>query len=274
MGIKVSIHDTSWDHELMVPRHVRNTPYIDWDFLNTNPNLGIYTDHHLHENHNEKIKVAYLVEPPAIKKSTYEYLIRNPTKFDYILTYDEQFYNNPVFSRKQMKYYYFGGCWIPEEQTKIYPKNKMVSLIASWKKITEGHKLRHAVVDAFGDSINVMGNGYHEIKSKVEGHADYMYSVVIENINTNFWWTEKLVDAYATGSVPIYWGCNINKFFNMDGIIAFKTLEELKHILYNVISPDDYQKRMLAIQDNLKRVEEYRWPEKSVLKALQEEHLL
>ena len=46
--------------------------------------------------------------------------------------------------------------------------------------------------------------------------------------------TEKLVDAFMVGAVPIYWGCpNIGDFFDINGIITFDSVEELKDIADN-----------------------------------------
>ena len=47
----------------------------------------------------------------------------------------------------------------------------------------------------------------------------------------NLPFSEKLLDAMAVGTIPVYWGCpEIDKFFDKNGIITFNTIEELKDI--------------------------------------------
>jgi hypothetical protein len=85
--------------------------------------------------------------------------------------------------------------------------------------------------------------------------------VVVENSRCDDYFTEKLIDCFATGTIPIYWGTsNLGSYFNMDGIITFSELGELDTIMAN-LSPELYTERLLAIQDNFNRHHQYRVPE-------------
>ena len=51
-----------------------------------------------------------------------------------------------------------------------------------------------------------------------------MFSVTIENDKYETYYTEKLTDCFATGTIPIYWGClNISQYFNPKGIVILNT---------------------------------------------------
>ena len=49
----------------------------------------------------------------------------------------------------------------------------------------------------------------------------HRYHIVIENVRSDYYFSEKLVTAVAAGCVPVYWGCpSIARFFDPDGMAA------------------------------------------------------
>ena len=98
-----------------------------------------------------------------------------------------------------------------------------------------------------------------EIKDKEEGLADYMFSVAIENMDN--WWTEKILDCFLCGTIPIFYGTpNIGKWFNTDGIIILEDGFDIESL-----TPELYYSKMDAIKDNFQRglpyemIEDYIW---------------
>lgn len=86
---------------------------------------------------------------------------------------------------------------------------------------------------------------------------DYMYSIVIENNFTENYFTEKLLNCFAVGTVPIYLGCtNIDKYFNGTGIIRISRWTNIKEVI-NKLSEEDYYARIEAIRENLDRCRQY-----------------
>ena len=136
------------------------------------------------------------------------------------------------------------GFWIKEP--KIYKKSKMISMISSNKSMCEGHRLRLDWVDRIGDQVDLYGRGLNEIDLKEEGLCDYMFSVAIENGQYETYFTEKLLDCFATGTIPVYLGApDIGDHFNKDGIIDLT--DEFD------VSEEIYYNKMEAIKDNLER---------------------
>jgi hypothetical protein len=77
-----------------------------------------------------------------------------------------------------------------------------------------------------------------------------MFSIIIENTSERNYFTEKIMDAFRTYTVPIYYGCpNISDFFRSDGIIAVSNPEEL-HLALNALTPELYWNRLHAINEN------------------------
>ncbi len=52
----------------------------------------------------------------------------------------------------------FGSCWIEDVDHGVHDKSKLVSIIASNKNITIGHKLRHAII-ATDKKLDLFGRG-------------------------------------------------------------------------------------------------------------------
>jgi glycosyl transferase family 10 (putative fucosyltransferase) len=150
-------------------------------------------------------------------------------------------------------FYYFGSTFIEDHAEVDKTKLKMASLIASARRDLEGHKLRHETVDYIrGEKIDVdiMGRGYKPFENKADGLAPYRYSVVIENVREQDYFTEKLVDACLCKTVPIYWGApNIADYFDVRGMIICETADEIRTALAN-ISVSDYQARLKWIKKN------------------------
>ena len=79
-----------------------------------------------------------------------------------------------------------------------------------------------------------------------------MFSIVIENCKSDYYFTEKLIDCFLTGTVPIFWGCpSIKNFFNVKGMIIFDTLEECINII-NSINVNKYNEMKPYIEENFK----------------------
>ena len=162
--------------------------------------------------------------------------------------------------------------WIQEY--KIHNKSKLVSFIASHKLFTQGHHIRHELyksiiknkidIDVYGSITgNSFGHnpGCHldgikiEWHDKREGMMDYMFSVVIENDQYDTYFTEKITDCFATGTIPVYWGTkNIGDYFNTDGIIFLEgNINEMQNNICN-LNESLYNEKIDAIEDNLKIV--------------------
>ena len=213
----------------------------------------IFTDENIFESDSfyNKKKYAWLLEPPSINPEIYEYIKINYNKFDYVFTFDKEL----LSISDKFILIPFGGCWIFENNRKIYDKTKLVSCIMSEKRKTVGHLLRHEVKTKFKE-VEYFG-GCNFIENKITGLADYAFSIVIENCKKDFYFTEKIIDCFMTGTIPVYWGCpSIKNFFDIDGILTFDTLDELFQ-LYETLTLDLYHKKIDSIKTNFMLSQKY-----------------
>ena len=216
----------------------------------------VFTDSALSlvRNSSAKTKVAWLLEPESIAPNAYEFIKQYHSLFDIVVSHKkERICPNQVFCP-------FGGTWLTTEERQVHPKNKNVSLIASDKNITEGHKLRHFVAQNF-TGIDLYGYGYHPVEFKSEALKDYRYSIIIENGKFDWYFSEKLIDCFLCGTIPIYWGCpEIGEFFDRDGILKFGPSWQLQNILDSV-SEKHYEKVYNHVKRNFEIAFDYMCPE-------------
>ena len=87
-----------------------------------------------------------------------------------------------------------------------------------------------------------------------------MFSLVIENVRQDWWFTEKLLDCFALGVVPIYWGCpDIGRFFDTKGMIIVKNINEIKQAIIDLTSSgkDIYKEKRESIDKNFELFKQY-----------------
>lgn len=121
----------------------------------------------------------------------------------------------------------------------MFPKNNFnrAVCITSAKAFLPGHNVRLNFVKNSKDKIDLFGKGIKEVESKLDVLHNYAFSLAIENniSKDDYYFTEKLIECIITGTIPIYYGCpNIDKFFDIKGILTFNTQKELDDILDNL----------------------------------------
>lgn len=200
----------------------------------------------------DKDKIGWLLESPQINARTINRVLSNldlvKQHFKYIFTpIDSLLALGAPFA------YTISNAvpWILAENRKIYSKTKLVSMIASNKGWIQGHQHRLQWVERLKDRVDLFGTGRpNQLVDKEDGLRDYMFSVSIENDNSNDYFTEKLTDNFVMGTVPVYWGSRkvVDKYFDVRGVIFLEddpTLATATVETYNAMKP--------YIEENFKR---------------------
>ncbi|GAA0553875.1 glycosyltransferase family 10 domain-containing protein [Chitinophaga japonensis] len=263
--IRINLKDENFPHQEYSSPFCQR-PSFEWDRTCSQPGPVVYTDMYLNDDligvGGEKI--AWLVEPASIYPYVYYWLVQNYTLFTEVWTHDEEVMSLVPNAR----FVPTGGCWIEPASIRIAGKSRLCSFIASSKDWTEGHRLRQQIRAMLPAHIPQFGKGFREIALKSAALNDYAYSIAVENINRDAYFSEKIMDCFLTGTVPVYWGSQkVAEYFDPDGIIFFQTLEELQHILER-ISMDEYAGRMAAITSNFETAKNFMLPEEWGVKHL------
>jgi len=270
MKRKIKIKDTSFRHcyyssNPTIPVNFSDDIEWDWNLSNIKEDeLIFFTHSSINEgvNYGGKNKICWLIEPYDLVPNNYNQIKQLSDRFKYVFTYEKTLLD----LGKNFRFIPSGGTWIKSEDQKMWDKTKLISIIASGKRMLQGHKLRHDVISKFSSQMDVMGNGYKSIPLKIDGLKDYMYSVVIENCKRDYYFTEKLIDCFLTGTIPIYWGCpSIGDFFNTKGMIIVDDIDDIGVTLNNV-TPELYEEMKPYIIENLTKAKEYNLAENFIYK--------
>lgn len=162
----------------------------------------------------------------------------------------------------------FNNCWLAQTwwvdmdyetlNDKPPSKTKNLSIIDSGKIGINGHVERinaiHSILNNYPYDVDLYGNitsnsQYQKMpycknplphKDKKQGLIDYRYSLVIENGQTDYYFSEKISDSIMCWTTPIYFGCrNIHKF-----------LPEGSYINIDIKDPSFPQKVMEIVNSN------------------------
>lgn len=259
--MKVNILDRNFAHHPDSCADGKKPRCIEWsrDNVKQGP-VCFFTDLELQrvDSINIERKVAWLLEPPAINPSMYEWIKQNNRKFDFVLTFDKELLDRG----ENYLFYPFGVSWIPDNYV-VPKKTKLCSMIASDKRFTEGHGFRQEIIREFKDKVDHFGRGFNFVENKEDALGEYYFSIAIENSQRDFYFSEKIIDCIDCLTVPIYWGASsIPNFLTapcifgmqthddeefINPIITFNTIDELKDIV-NSLTPELYNKYLNSLR--------------------------
>ena len=223
--------------------------YVEWVKYTQSAPISFHIDYAILANVNPtKKNYGWLSESKTIIGNAYDWAKKNTetlkSKFIKVFTHDVELANtSSIFQLTQT-----GGrsCF---EFGEIYPKTKLVSMIASNKVMCEEHIFRQNVIKKYKGKCDHFGRGFNEIADKKDGLKDYCFSFALENGISPNMYSEKITDCFMTGTIPIYYGIdNIGDYFNTDGII--KLTDDFK---VEDLSFDLYYSKLEAIKDNFER---------------------
>jgi len=268
---KLSIKDRTFAHsKLGYCSDFQKSEIFEWDRNNISGDI-VYTDMVLGTvTHNPSgNNYAWLIEPVDISKRNYDTIDRLKGKYSRVFTHEKTLIDNGA----PYEFVPFGCCWIKPEDQKIWAKSKYLSIISSHKTSTDGHNLRHRVINSHRhlDNFDVYGRKYNPLDYKLDGLKDYMFHVVIENCKRDYWFTEKLIDCLVTGTVPIYWGCpSIGDFFDIRGFIIVDDIEDISNVidLVNILTEERYNEMLPYIEKNFELAKKYLLPDEWVYKKI------
>jgi hypothetical protein len=199
--------------------------------------------------------ILFIQEPNQLF-GFHNWAVQNHHHFDVICTWSDL-----MLEQIPQSYLFpFGMNSISFSNSCLYHNDKKfeISFLCGNKKMIEGHFLRH---DIYENQEKIFIPKHFLYTAPWDGGKDVcwesMFHIAIENSKNKNYFTEKIVDAFLTKTIPIYWGCpNIDEFFNKDGIITFNTTDELFSILNN-LTPEFYESKKEAIEENLNKAKQY-----------------
>lgn len=218
----------------------------------------------------------------------HDWIIQNHHLFTLILTWSREvlfhcpnavlFYHGErnidlEYCKQWNNFYENEGAVAAANQGKIFE----VSFLRGILNKIEGHHLRHKIFNIESEIKiphkfwPVLSDFNYEKNNRPDGqdlpngnpiegegkkevwNRNSMFHIAVENSQHQNYFTDKIVDCFATKTIPIYWGApNISDFYDIRGIITFSDEKELINIVNNLTSKD-YYLRLEAVENN------YQW---------------
>lgn len=225
-------------------------------------------------HHGVRCRLSYwLREPRAIQSRFYRMMRLISRRYDRVLTYDDDLCRtipNAAFLAH-------GGCWVRQPSLAgNVTKTQWMSVVASPKRSTVGHRMRHEVIEWAAENLSegntpqltAFGHQYNSLDDKQDSHQPYQFSVVIENSRTSNYFTEKLIDCLVCNSLPIYWGApEITEYFDPRGMLVCETFDDVVAAIRSC-DGDLYRSRLPYLNANRLRALRYADPHRLVFDSL------
>ncbi len=186
-----------------------------------------------------KFSILYLIESEYLLKVRHSDIIQylNP---NIVITFNKNLVDNKTIFYCPPPF----QSWISSPG--LYEKYKLCSFITSLKQMTPMQQYRVSLYEKYKNKIDCFGIHTNPIKNKLEGLEDYCFSFAIENDIVPGYFSEKILDCFMTGTVPIYMGHeDIKNTFDDRGIIFYDETFDIDQLSF-----DRYQHMLPYIESN------------------------
>ena len=213
---------------------------------------------------NEK-NILVLLESRGIVPQYFAWIESNWHLYDTIFTHSSQV----IEKCPNAKWIPGGGVWIGGQygggDIGLHEKTKLVSMVSSDKVMCELHAARlslarHLHSKSLADVYGTFNNP-NSFVTPASYLKDYMFCIQVENFIDKLYFTEKLLNCFATGTIPIYIGAtDVGKYFDENGIIKVNSIYEIPHLL-NTLTPEVYKSKLESVKTNLNICKHFICPE-------------
>jgi len=167
------------------------------------------------------------------------------------------------------------GIWIGNRyglgERGICSKDRMTSFVTSSKTTTGAQRFRVKLAQELQDSTSANVDVYLRKNYSFDYIPisnclmRYRFSIVIENTLSPHYFTEKILNCLAVGTIPIYLGATkIGDYFDVKGILQFKNRRELIDEVLPKLDENLYDSRLSAIANNFTKCLSYSSIEKVI----------
>jgi len=160
---------------------------------------------------------------------------------------------------------HFAYMWYIKPPKEIPLKKNIMSIVLSRKQFAPGHIFRHEIVKKIIElnlPIDIYGRGstmykYNRIMGEfqyTEPFDNYLFSICIENIISNHYFSEKVINPIMLNCNPIYLGCkNIDNYLENVIKLTGNISQDIDFIKKILNTPNMYYKKTYTVK-NVKNV--------------------
>ena len=204
---------------------------------------------YLDYKYNNSIKIAYYTENQLPDFSKADYCIGNSH-----IIYLDRYFKLPVYYIKSINL-------LKNEKIELIRKNilknnirtKFCAAVISNTLVTDGFRLnfinelnKYKIVDMGGSYNNNVG----KINDKIEFLSSYKFSIAMENTEGEGYLSEKIIDSFLSGTIPIYYGdYMIDEHINPETYILIRGEKDIKkkiEYIKEIDNNDELYKKILS----------------------------
>ena len=240
-------------HKLWIHRKLKNKFRIK--FEKNNPDYLIYNifgNEHLNKKYKNSIKIAIFTENQIPDLSEVDYAIGQAH-----INYLDRYFKFPIFFWFIKKY--------KNIRTKILNNPKRTKFCAAvishggedkFRTIFINELKKYKKVDMGGKFSNNIGG---PVKDKIKFLSSYKFSIAMENSEGDGYLSEKIIDSFISGTIPIYYGdYTLDEYINPKTYILIKSekninekIEYIKEIDNNNEKYSNILKENILIDENI-----------------------
>lgn len=216
-------------------------------FNSNNPDYLIYNtfgDQHLNPKYNKTIKIAIYTENQIPDFNLADYAIGQAH-----IHYLDRYMKFPIFLWKKFKD--FNN--IRNKLINNTIRTKFCAAVITNNISTDGFRIKfinelnkYKKVDMGGKFNNNIG---HLINNKIQFLSSYKFSIAMENSEGDGYLSEKIIDSFISGTIPIYYGDSIiDEYINPKSFILIKGEKDIKkkiEYIKNIDKNDGIYKNIL-----------------------------
>lgn len=192
-----------------------------------------------------------IIQEPNQLFGLHDWAIQNHQSFSCILTWGQQILD----SCENAILLPFGTTFLHgKDKYKTlasHPKTFNLSFLCGSKKIIDGHFVRQNIFQRHSE-LKIPNKWIYTCPGDLKSQCfeNSMFHLAVENSRNQNYFTEKIIDAFITKTIPLYRGCtNINDFFDSKGFFIFDNEDEFFKIA-NSLTEEDYYSRLEYIEKN------------------------
>ena len=126
------------------------------------------------------------------------------------------------------------GCYVISNMDSAPERKMIVDEIDKYKKLDSGGRYKN----------NVGG----PVKDKLAFTENYRFSLALENSSSDGYVTEKILEAFAAGTIPVYWGTpDVKKDFNPQAFIYAGDYKDSTDLVDHIREIEENQDKYLAM---------------------------
>ena len=206
-----------------------------------NPDYLIYNVfgcNHLNEKYKNSIKIAVFSENQIPDFNIADYGVSQ-----YHIHYLDRYFKFPYFLNYLGLFKYSDFEKIKEEVLNRNIRKKFCAAVISNSQFTDYFRLdfinelsKYKTIDMGGKYKNNVGN----IENKIEFLKSYKFSIAMENTEGDGYVTEKIIESFIAGTIPIYYGdYTVDEFINPKSFILIRGEKDMKEKIKYIIKIDN-----------------------------------